>query len=173
MSYYDDLGLPTSASQREIRDRYRELAMVAHPDHGGDPVVFRLLNEAYEVLGDPDRRRAYDAELAAEATGPAPSAAPEMSQEASDRWETTAAAWGSPGRGHYYAETFEGLASLSGQGLARLGRRVLISLALGAAVGIGIGVFTGQATALAFAFALPAAFLTVVAFGQATYRNGS
>ncbi len=168
MSYYDDLGLPPSATQHEIRDRYRELAMVAHPDHGGDPIVFRLLTEAYDVLGDPDARRAYDAELAGAAPEPS---APVPSPPESERWDTTPA-WGSPRRGRYYAETFEGLASLSCRDLARLGRRVLVSLVLGAAVGAGIGVFTGQATALAFGFALPAAVFTVAAFGHTTYRNG-
>ena len=58
MSYYDDLGLPPSATQHEIRNRYRELAMVAHPDHGGDPIVFRLLTEAYAVLGERAKRDA-------------------------------------------------------------------------------------------------------------------
>ena len=93
------------------------------------------------------------------------------SPPASDRWDTTST-WGSPHRGRQLAETFEGLASLSGRDLARLGRRVLVSLVLGAAVGAGIGTFTGQATALAFAFALPAAVFTVTAFGHATYRDG-
>lgn len=164
MSYYDDLGVPPSASQHEIRDRYRELAMVAHPDHGGDPLVFRLLTEAYDVLADPDTRQAYDAELAGEPAVPARSSPP------ADRWDTTTD-WGSPRRGHYYAETFEGLASLSGPDLTRLGRRLLVSLTLGAAVGAGIGVLTGQATALAVALALAAAIITVAAFGHARHGD--
>ena len=76
MSYYDDLGLPPSATADEIRTRYRELAMVAHPDHGGDPTVFRLLNEAYDVLGDPAARRAYDRRREG---GPAPTPQPSSS----------------------------------------------------------------------------------------------
>lgn len=63
MSYYDDLGLARSATEGEIRDRYRELAMLLHPDRGGDAAMFRCLNEAYEVLSDAGARRAYDATL--------------------------------------------------------------------------------------------------------------
>lgn len=174
MSYYDDLGLSPSATDDEIRVRYRELAMVAHPDHGGDPTVFRLLTEAYEVLGDPAARRAYDAELrsasrageasvAAEGRGSAPS-------PTGDRW-ATAADWGSP-RGNVYQETFEGLASLSGANARRFWLWVLASGAGGAAVGAGIGLFTGQATALAFGFALPTALIAIMAFGHARYRDG-
>jgi curved DNA-binding protein CbpA len=70
MSYYDDLGLPRTAGANEIKERYRELALVVHPDRGGDAVMFRLLNEAYEVLGDPEARRTYDASLAPPAPSP-------------------------------------------------------------------------------------------------------
>lgn len=177
MSYYDDLGLPPSATDDEIRARYRELVMVAHPDHGGDPLVFRLLTEAYEVLGDPAARRTYDAELAGAAGGRAPTTGSPGGGDgtdlstAADRWATSSAQ-GSPSRGNVYEEVFEGLASLDGADLRRLGLWVLASVAAAAAVGAGIGLFTGQATALAFGFALPAAIVTAMAFGHSRYRDG-
>ena len=176
MSYYDDLGLSPSATDDEIRVRYRELAMVAHPDHGGDPMVFRLLTEAYEVLGDPAARRAYDAELLrldrADRSGPTSTMSTSTSTSTpDDRW-ATAETWGAPRRGQFYAETFEGLFSLSGSDLPRMVRWILISVVPAAAVGAGIGLFTGQATALAFGFGLPAAVVAIVAFGHARYRDG-
>ncbi len=175
MSYYDDMGLPPSATDDEIRARYRELAMVAHPDRGGDPVVFRLLTEAYDVLGDPTARRAYDAELAGRAAGPGPAVdrRPEgdgPGPSSPERWAATDYRDG-PRRGQFYAQVFDGLASLSGADLPRLGRRVLVAAGLGAAVGAGIGLFTGEATALAFGFGLPAGLVAILAFGQARYRD--
>lgn len=173
MSYYDDLGLPPTATGDEIRARYREAAMVAHPDHGGDPVVFRLLTEAYEVLADPAARRAYDAELGRDRAGSAgpTSRTSSSTSTADDRW-ATAETWGAPQRGQFYAETFEGLFSLSGSDLPRMVRWVLIGAVPAAAVGAGIGLFTGQATALAFGFGLPAAIVAILAFGHARYRHG-
>ncbi len=173
MSYYDDLGLSPSATDDEIRVRYRELAMVAHPDHGGDPTVFRLLTEAYEVLGDPVTRRAYDAELAAGRAGRHPAAAGGRrpgGPRGDDRWATPSAT-ASPGGGSVYEEAFEGLMSLTGAEARRFWLWVLAGTAAGAAVGAGIGLFTGQATALAFGFAVPAAIVTIMAVGHARYRD--
>lgn len=176
MSYYDDLGLPASATTDEIRARYRELAMVAHPDHGGDPTVFRLLNEAYEVLGDPVSRRAYDRRLESGSwPTPRPSSPPADGEAdtppVSDRWEAD------PTRGasrpvNVYQESFEGLLALSGPDVGRLIRWAVLSFVVGAAVGAGVGAFTGQATALAFGFGLPAAFVATMAFGRARHRRG-
>ncbi|MEZ5412333.1 MAG: J domain-containing protein [Acidimicrobiales bacterium] len=179
MSYYDDLGLSPSANDHEIRARYRELARIAHPDVGGDPTVFRLLTEAYEVLGDPAARRVYDAGLADRSggsprpprPGPARPDADPAPAPATDRW-ATAGTRHAPQQGHFFAETFEGLFSLTATDLGPLGRRSLVGAVAGAAAGAGIGLFTGQATALAFGFALIAAVAAVIAFGHGRYRDG-
>jgi len=62
--YYDVLGLACIASEDEIKREYRRLAMKYHPDRNqGDADAedkFKEVKEAYEVLIDPDKRRAYD-----------------------------------------------------------------------------------------------------------------
>jgi curved DNA-binding protein CbpA len=61
--YYDILGLDSSATNSEIKRAYRKLAVLYHPDKNPDPAAeqfFKEINEAYEVLGDPEQRRAYD-----------------------------------------------------------------------------------------------------------------
>jgi curved DNA-binding protein CbpA len=80
-THYERLGLTASASALELKERYRALAKELHPDRAsqgtsqGEGAEGRLteeerleamsaLNEAYHVLSDPERRAAYDAELA-------------------------------------------------------------------------------------------------------------
>ncbi len=62
--YYQTLGLPRSASQEEVRRAFRRLARKYHPDVAhNDPAAeaqFKEINEAHEVLGDPDKREMYD-----------------------------------------------------------------------------------------------------------------
>lgn len=62
-SYYQILGVPVHASQEEIRTAYRKLVVVYHPDRNPTPEAaekIREINRAYDVLGDPDKRRKYD-----------------------------------------------------------------------------------------------------------------
>jgi curved DNA-binding protein CbpA len=59
--YYADLGLSKTASETEIKTAYRKLVREHHPDRQGDPIKFRAVAEAYETLGDPTARQAYDA----------------------------------------------------------------------------------------------------------------
>ena len=63
-AYYRRLEVGEGAPQNEIVRAYRRLALGVHPDaHPEDPQAslrFREITEAYEVLGDPARRKAYD-----------------------------------------------------------------------------------------------------------------
>jgi curved DNA-binding protein CbpA len=95
---YEVLGVPRSASTRQIRAAYLDRARRAHPDlvgHRGTNAM-RVLNEAWSVLKDPDRRSALDA-----ATAPAGSGAPVAERSSSeDRTKPfwTGAAGPPPGR---------------------------------------------------------------------------
>ncbi|MHC4833394.1 MAG: DnaJ domain-containing protein, partial [Planctomycetota bacterium] len=76
--YYEVLGVGRSASDEEIRSAHRRLARQFHPDLNKDPSAgerFNEIQQAYEVLKDPEKRTKYDrfghAGLEAE-TGPGP-----------------------------------------------------------------------------------------------------
>lgn len=58
--YYFDLGIPFSADLQAIKKAYRAKAIVAHPDRGGSHEAMLRINEAYEILANPDTRRHYD-----------------------------------------------------------------------------------------------------------------
>lgn len=62
--YYEILGVPRDATQKEIKTSFRKLARKYHPDtNKGNKQAeekFKEINEAYEVLGDPDKKRRYD-----------------------------------------------------------------------------------------------------------------
>jgi curved DNA-binding protein len=61
--YYEVLGLPRDASKEDIDREYRKLARQYHPDVSKAPdsaEKFKQVNEAYEVLRDPEKRRRYD-----------------------------------------------------------------------------------------------------------------
>jgi len=63
--YYEILGVPRSASDDDIKQAYRKLAMQFHPDKNPGKEKwanekFKAINEAYGVLGNPDKRKQYD-----------------------------------------------------------------------------------------------------------------
>jgi molecular chaperone DnaJ len=59
--YYKILGVPKNASAEEIKKAFRVLAHQYHPDKaGGSEAKFKEINEAYQVLGDPEKRQRYD-----------------------------------------------------------------------------------------------------------------
>src|SRR5205085_6325821 len=62
--YYATLGVNKSATEKDIKQAFRKLARKHHPDvNPGDKAAesrFKEINEAYEVLGDPPKRKKYD-----------------------------------------------------------------------------------------------------------------
>src|SRR6478735_5195852 len=98
--YYETLGVPKTASEDEIRSAFRKLARQYHPDVAKDKKTaeekFKEINEANEVLGDPDNRRKYDELGAHWKEGP----------QAPPRWNGQGE--GSPGGGQSYEFRFDG-----------------------------------------------------------------
>jgi molecular chaperone DnaJ len=72
--YYKALGVGKGASQEELKKAYRKLARQYHPDrNSGDAKAeerFKEISEAYDVLGDPDKRKQYDRGTGPFAAGP-------------------------------------------------------------------------------------------------------
>lgn len=57
---YETLGVEKTATGQEIKRAYRKLAVVHHPDKGGDEQKFKEINAAYEILSDSEKRAKYD-----------------------------------------------------------------------------------------------------------------
>lgn len=58
--YYKTLGVPRNASPDEIKKAYRSKAMKHHPDRGGDEKAFKEINEAHDILSDPQKKSMLD-----------------------------------------------------------------------------------------------------------------
>lgn len=60
MDPYLELEVAIDATEEELKLKFRSLANIHHPDKGGDEEKFKRIKEAYEILTDPIRRKAYD-----------------------------------------------------------------------------------------------------------------
>ena len=60
--YYELLGVSKTATDEEIKRAFRKLAKMYHPDNKetGDEAKFKEIGEAYAILSDPQKRKAYD-----------------------------------------------------------------------------------------------------------------
>lgn len=58
--YYQVLGVEENSTQDEIKKAYRKLAVQYHPDKGGSEEQFKKISEAYNILGDENKRSQYD-----------------------------------------------------------------------------------------------------------------
>ena len=67
MNYYEILGVSINADENEIKSKYRKLAMKYHPDRNPDDKkaeeMFKKVSEAYEILGDKEKRKEYDKKI--------------------------------------------------------------------------------------------------------------
>jgi curved DNA-binding protein len=118
--YYEVLGLPRSADEKAIRTAYRKLARQFHPDvNPNDKTAeqrFKEVNEAYEVLSDPEKRKKYD-ELGARWKE---YDAWQRAQQAAGREGASPEEWSemfrrqSSGGSHYYTTNVEDLQDLFG-----------------------------------------------------------
>src|SRR5262252_11060646 len=129
--YYSILGVSKTASDKDLKQAFRKLARKFHPDvNPGDKAAeakFKDINEAYEVLGDPQKRKKYD-EL-----GPNWSSGSEFRPPPG--WESHSGTGGFPGRGpkgeeyefHFggtgFSDFFEQLFGRSARGGTGFGRR--------------------------------------------------
>ena len=114
--YYEVLGVPKDASQSELKTAFRQLARKFHPDVSKEEnaeELFKELNEAYEVLGDPEKRKKYDAlgsdwKNPQQATHPPDSSGYEYQFDGtgfSDFFEQTFGAGTRPGSGSFHSFT--------------------------------------------------------------------
>jgi len=58
--YYKILGVQSNSNPDDIKKAYRKLSLKHHPDRGGDASEFKKINEAYQTLGSPEKRKMYD-----------------------------------------------------------------------------------------------------------------
>jgi curved DNA-binding protein len=68
--YYSILGVSKDADAAALKSAYKKKAMEHHPDRGGDENKFKQLNEAYDVLKDPQKKAMYDTYGTVDSQGP-------------------------------------------------------------------------------------------------------
>ena len=61
MSLFANLGLEPTCSLEDVKKAYKKLAIIHHPDKGGDSATFHKIQTAYETLSDPQKRANYEA----------------------------------------------------------------------------------------------------------------
>lgn len=71
MNYYEILQISSTSSQEEIKKAYRKLSRKYHPDNAGEQKreLFDQVQEAYDVLGDEEKRKVYDQKLSGGSSG--------------------------------------------------------------------------------------------------------
>ncbi|HEY4328912.1 MAG TPA: DnaJ domain-containing protein [Phycisphaerae bacterium] len=74
--HYLTLGVPSAATSEQIRAAFKKCAFESHPDRGGTHAQMTAINQAWEILGDPEKRRQYDADLRAISRQPTRPTAP-------------------------------------------------------------------------------------------------
>lgn len=60
MKLYDDLGVPVNATKKEIKQAFKKLSSIHHPDKGGDNKKFQIIQNSYMILSNPEKRDYYD-----------------------------------------------------------------------------------------------------------------
>eukprot|EP00758_Cryptobia_borreli_P007245 Tbor_TRINITY_DN5262_c0_g1::TRINITY_DN5262_c0_g1_i1::g.16388::m.16388 len=63
MSYYKFLGIPINATDDDVRNGYKQSVLKAHPDKGGTAQMFKNIQDAYNILKDPIKKKKYDTQL--------------------------------------------------------------------------------------------------------------
>jgi curved DNA-binding protein len=115
--YYATLGVPKTASEKELKQAFRKLARKHHPDvNPGDKAAeakFKEINEAYEVLGDPSKRKKYD-ELGANWRAYEQAEAAGGANPFAGRWNVDFGGGGSQGGGGFRTMTPEEMEGLFG-----------------------------------------------------------
>ena len=59
-THYDLLAVDTNATADQIKKAYRKMALLHHPDKGGDEARFKMIGQAYEVLGKREERASFE-----------------------------------------------------------------------------------------------------------------
>ena len=175
-THYEILGVKQTARLEEIKRAFRRRALRLHPDRNpGDyraAAKFRRVNEAYEVLSDPDRRRAYDIALEnSEAAERERVAERKRSERAAERERAERAAEDARRRRLVRAAAAIGIPSAIwapvGAGVSQgttadwVFAAVWIALVIGALIGVAATVAEGGAGPLFGAFAIGAVVVLV------------